>query len=44
MIIDEYYCKNIIYVNNYLWLLAIISDYFMIIDNYWQSLVIIDSY
>ena len=27
MIIVDYYCEIIIYVNNYLWLLVIISDY-----------------
>ena len=35
MIIDDYYCQIIIYVNIYLWLLVIIGNHFMIIDDYW---------
>ena len=44
MIIDDYYCQIITYINIYLWLLIIIGNHFMTIDDYWQLLVIIDSY
>ena len=33
-IIRDYFMKLIIYVNNHLCLLAIICNYFMVIDNY----------
>ena len=33
-IIVDYYCKIIIYVNNYLWLLVIITDYWWLFYDY----------
>ena len=33
-IIVDYYCKIIIYVNNHLWLLVIITDYWWLFYDY----------
>ena len=33
-IIVDYYCEIIIYVNNYLWLLVIITDYWWLFYDY----------